>query len=227
MKIQLLFLLSLFFVFDANAQCKSPYYKLKVGTRIVMESFDKKDKLQSSQETTVLKYTETNDGFEATIGYVAMDKKGKTVTEGDYKMSCQNDVFRIDMSNFIPAESMKGFENMEIDMQMDQLEYPSSLTVGQQLKDASITVTTKNSPIPMKMEFFITDRKVDGKETITTPAGTFDCFKISYNTRLKMLMNMNYTNVEYLSENSGVVRTETYKSNDNLIGYTIITQYEY
>ena len=78
----------------------------------------------------------------------------------------------------------------------------------------------------MKMEFNITDRKVEGKEMVTTPAGTFDCYKISYNTRLKMLINMTYINVEYLSENYGVVRTETYKSKGNLVGYSLITQYD-
>ncbi len=227
MKTTILLLATTFFVIDAHAQCISPYYKLKEGTVIVSESYDKKDKLQSRQETKVLQYNETGDGFEATIGFTATDKKGKPLTEGDYKMSCKNDVFNIDMSNFVPAESMKGFENMEVDMQMDQLQYPASLAVGQQLNDASITVTTKKSPIPMKMEFFITDRKVDGKESVTTPAGTFDCFKISYNTRIKMMLNLSYTNVEYLSQNSGVVKTETFKSNGSLVGYTLITQYDY
>jgi hypothetical protein len=222
----LILLISFFLIIEANAQCKSPYYNLKEGTIIVMESFDNKDKLQSRQETKVLKYDETADGFDATIGYKVTDKKGKIASEGDYKMSCSQDVFKIDMSNFVPSESMSGFENMEVDVQMDQLEYPSSLSVGSNLKDASIIITTKNNPIPMKMEFNITDRKVEGKEMVTTPAGTFDCFKISYNTRLKMLINMNFKNVEYLSENSGAVRTETYKSNGNLVGYSVITQYE-
>ena len=227
MKKTILILITFFLVTEVNAQCKSPYYKMKEGTVIVTESFNDKDKFQTRQETKVLKYDETADGFEATIGFVVTDKKGKTATEGDYKMSCSQDVFKIDMSNFVPSESMSGFENMEVDVQMDQLEYPSSLLVGSDLNDASIIITTKNNPIPMKMEFNITDRKVEGKETVTTPAGSFDCFKISYNTRLKMIMNMNFKNVEYLSENSGVVRTESYKSNGNMVGYTLITQYDY
>lgn len=227
MKKTILILLASFLIIEVNAQCKSPYYKLKEGTVIVMESFDHKDKFQTRQETKVLKYDETADGFDATIGFKVTDKKGKTASEGDYKMSCSQDVFKIDMSNFVPAESMSGFQNMEVDVQMDQLEYPSTLSVGSKLKDASIIITTKNNPIPMKMEFNITDRKVEGKEMLTTPAGTFDCYKIRYNTRLKMLINMTYTNVEYLSENSGAVKTETYKSNGNLVGYSLITQYDF
>jgi hypothetical protein len=227
MKKTILIILTTFLIIDVNAQCKSPYYKLKEGTVIVMESFDNKDKFQTRQETKVLKFDETADGFEATIGYKVTDKKGKTASEGEYKMSCSQDVFKIDMSNFVPAESMTGFENMEVDVQMDQLEYPSSLSVGSTLKDASITITTQNSPIPMKMEVNITDRKVEGKEMVTTPAGTFDCYKISYNTSSKMMIaKMNYFSIEYLSENSGAVKTETYKSNGNLVGYTLITQYD-
>jgi hypothetical protein len=80
----------------------------------------------------------------------------------------------------------------------------------------------------MKLTFNITDRKVEGKESVTTPAGTFECMKISYNTHSQMMIaNTQFTNVEYLSKDSGAVRTETYRSNGNLVSYTILTKYQY
>ncbi len=82
--------------------------------------------------------------------------------------------------------------------------------------------------IPMKLVVDITERKVEGRESVTTPAGTFNCYKISYNTHSKMMIaKMNFKTVEFLSEKCGAVRTETYKSNGNLVGYTVITKYEY
>lgn len=222
------FLLFSVILSEVSAQCDNPYYQLKEGTLIVMENFDKKDKLQGKTESKVTKFDETSTGFTATISAIVYDKKDKITSEGDYELKCENGSIKIDMSGLIPAESMAAFRDMEIDVTMDQLEYPSNLEAGQILNDASIEIAVSGSSMPMKLIFDITDRKVEGKETITTPAGTFECYKISYNTHSKMMIiNMNMRNVEYLSDKFGAVKTETYKSNGNLIGYTLITKYEY
>jgi hypothetical protein len=39
-------------------------------------------------------------------------------------------------------------------------------------------------------------------------------------------MNMNLKAVQYLSKNGGAVKTESYKSNGSLVGYTIMTKFE-
>ncbi len=228
MKSTLLLLFAILFSFKISAQCSNPYFKVKKGTLIVMESFDKKDKMQSRTETKVNSYETTNNGFVATVSYKITDKKDKPVSEGEYKMVCENDILKIDMSGFVPAESMTAFQNMEVEVTMDQLEYPANLSAGQELNDASIEITTSNNPIPIKMTFDITNRKIEQNESVSTPAGTFDCLKISYNTHSKMMIaNMNFTNVEYLAKDVGTVRTETYKSNGSLTGYTLLTKYEY
>jgi hypothetical protein len=116
---------------------------------------------------------------------------------------------------------------MEMEMKMDNLEFPSNLKEGQTLKDASFEMTAKNSPMPMKFNFNITDRKVEGKESVTTPAGTFDCFKISEKTHSKMMIsNMEFTTVQYIAEKYGAVKTETYRSNGKLMGYSLLTKFE-
>jgi hypothetical protein len=209
------------------AQCNNPFYQFKKGTTIEMANYDKKDKIQGRTETEVIDFDESSNGFVATVAYKFFDKKDKLLSEGDYKLTCDNGVIKIDMSSFVPTESMAAFQNMEVEVSMDQLEYPSNMQVGQKLNDASMQLSTNNSPVPMKMVFDITDRKVEGKESITTPAGTFDCYKIGYNSHSKvMISNMNYRTVEYLSEKCGAVRTETYKSNGSMIGYTLLTKFE-
>jgi len=226
---KIVFLLaSLLFVFKVNAQCDNPFYQLKEGTVIVMESYDGKEKFQSRSETNITNFEETNNGFIATVSYKLSDKKEKVIAEGEYKMECDAGVMKIDMSSFVPAESMAAFKDMDMEITTDQLAYPSSLESGQVLNDASFSLTASSGPIPMKMDFDITNRKVEGKESVSTPAGAFDCYKITYNTHTKMMMaNMNFNAVEYLSEKCGVVKTESYKSNGNLMGYTILTKYAY
>jgi len=228
MKKIIIFFATVFIISNVKAQCDNPFYQLKEGTVIEMENYDKKEKFQSRSETQVTQYQTTPTGFIATIAYKMLDKKEKLISEGDYKLECDNGIIKIDMSSFIPAESMTAFKDMEVEVDMDQMLYPANLSAGQSLDDASIKINTNNGPIPMSMDMDITNRKVEGKESITTPAGTFECYKISYDMFSKMsFVKMNFKNVEYLSEKSGVVKTESYKSNGSLMSYTVLTKYEY
>ena len=158
-----LLLLALLIINKVSAQCNNPFYKIKEGTVIVMESYDKKEKLQTRSETRVTSFDATSNGYLATIAYNITNDKGKTLSEGEYQLECDNGVIKIDMSRFVPAESMTAFQSMEVELKMDKLEYPANLDVGETLADANFEISTKNSPIPMKMLFDITDRKVEGK----------------------------------------------------------------
>jgi hypothetical protein len=212
---------------QANAQCSNPFYQFKEGTIMEIENFDDNGKTQGKNETQVISWSETPSGYEASLSYKLFDKKGKQYAEGEYKLECVDGIIRIDMSAFIPDESLQAFKDMEMEMKMDRLEFPAELTEGQELPDASFEMTAKNSPIPMNLKFDITDRKVEGKETVTTPAGTFDCFKISEITHSKMMLSNNeFKTVQYMAEKYGSVKTETYRSNGKLMGYSLLTKFE-
>ena len=79
----------------------------------------------------------------------------------------------------------------------------------------------------MNMRVNITDRVVEGIESVSTPAGTFNCYKISYLTSSKVMMvNTSFKTVQFIAENMGAVKTETYKSNGSLMGYSILKTYQ-
>ena len=63
------------------------------------------------------------------------------------------------------------------------------------------------------MSVEITNRKVEGKESITTAAGTWDCFKISYHSKVlvKIIVGipMNSNVTEWYAPGFGVVKTES------------------
>lgn len=223
-------LLPLFFaliIFQSHAQCSNPFYQFKEGMVMEIENYDDNGKPQGKNETWVISWSETPSGYEATLAYKLFDKKGKQYAEGEYKAECVDGLIRIQMNAFIPDESMQAFKDMEMEMKMDNLEFPSDLNVGQTLKDASFEMAAKNSPMPMKFNFTITDRKVEGKENVTTPAGTFDCFKISEKTHSKMMIsNTEFTTIQYIAEKYGAVKTETYRSNGKLMGYSLLTRFE-
>lgn len=51
-------------------------------------------------------------------------------------------------------------------------------------------MTVKIVPISLKLTAKVFNRKVEGKETIITPAGTFECFVITFNRESKMGINL-------------------------------------
>jgi hypothetical protein len=210
------------------AQCNE-FYQIDNGSAWEMETYNAKGKLSAVNKQKVTAYSKNGSGFAATINSAIYNEKGKEQMKGDLEMKCENGVVYIDMRNFIPEEQMKNMGNYEMKVESENLEIPSSLSVGQTLKDGSVTLTATNSPLPMNMNVMITERKVVAKESITTPAGTFDTYKITskatFKNKFGVSMTFEFSNVEWLAPKVGVVKTESYNAkNGKLNGYSILTK---
>lgn len=218
-------LISLLFTTIAVAQCND-YYVLEQGTEWTYENFGKNGKTAGKNQQKVTAYEKIGNGFRATINSIIFSDKGKKLMEADLEMTCDNGVMIMDMRKFIPEEQQKAFSSYEMKIESDNLELPSKLSAGQTLKNGSVTMSAVGSPIPMTMAVQITDRKVVGKETITTPAGTFDCYKITSksNTQTKMGINMSFefSSTEWIAEKVGMVKSESFDKNGKSNGYTVL-----
>lgn len=191
-----------------------------------MTSYDAKGKVTSSVKQTVLEKNVQENKVELTVKMESFSAKGKAMEPKEYKVSCEEGVFKIDMSYFIDEEAMKNYRNMEATVEGNALDYPSSMRAGQTLPDGEIKISIGMGGINiMNMRVLISDRKVEGTESVTTPAGTFDCFKISYNIETKFGIKIERRAVEWIAKNVGVVRTESYKG-DKLEARTELTRLE-
>lgn len=218
-------LFTLFCATLTYAQCND-YYVMDNGTEWTYENFGKNGKTAGKNQQKVTAYEKTGNGFKATINSVMFNDKGKKLMEGDLEMTCDGGVLIMDMRKFIPEEQQKAFSSYEMKMEAENLELPSKLSAGQTLKNGSITMTATGSPIPMTMSVQITDRKVLGKESITTPAGTFDCYKISSKSTIQSKMGINMTfdfsTTEWIAEKVGMVKSESFDKNGKSAGYTVL-----
>ena len=93
-------------------------------------------------------------------------------------------------------------------------EYPANMKIGDNLNDGEFSMDFKmQSGLNAHVDMSITNRKVDGMETVTTPAGTWDCFKISYHSKIKMKIGIgipiNANVTEWYAPGFGVVKTES------------------
>lgn len=120
---------------------------------------------------------------------------------------------------------MKQFKDMDTEVTGTNLVLPNNLSVGQTLPDASIDIKISMSGINMDVATKIINRKVIGRESITTPAGTFDCYVITSTTELAMTMGMNQSSnaKEWIAEGVGMVKHEDYNKKGKLTNSSLLT----
>ena len=126
------------------------------------------------------------------------------------------------------GNQLKQYKDMDIEIDASKLEIPSlDADTGTQLADGSLTINTgSDSPISFTMNIDITDRKVESRETLTTPAGDYDCLVITQNISTKMIVRVKASSKEWYAENIGLVRSESYNRKGKLIGYSVLTKFE-
>jgi len=189
--------------------------------------YNTKDKVEGKVTYEVLSKTVDGDNMTVTVKSTSFDKKNEEVFTGEMEMACLDGVFVIDMKNYLDPASMSGMGEMEMAMDATNLEIPADLQVGQTLPDGSIKVDFDTGGVSvMGMTMYITDRKVEAMEDITTPAGTFTCFLISQTFEMKTIMKIVSTSKEWYALYVGVVKSETYNKKGKLTGYTLLTDYK-
>jgi len=120
---------------------------------------------------------------------------------------------------------MSAYQNMDVTVEVDQMTMPANLKAGQILGNGRVTAKVVNSGINiMTINVDITNRKVDGFEKVTTPAGTFDCVVISYDVETKLMLKVKMSGKQWFAKNVGVVKTETYNKKGKLEGSSLITK---
>jgi hypothetical protein len=100
--------------------------------------------------------------------------------------------------------AMEGLDGAEASGTAMQI--PNNLSVGQTLPDASAKVKIGFINCSAQM----TEGKVLAEESITTEAGTFDCYKVSQKTNAKAIgIKTEGTTLTWYAKGIGTVKTET------------------
>lgn len=217
-------LLLLFLNSSVFAQC-SQFFVLNKGTTWKVSNYSAKGKLQGTSEQKAINYKKTDNGFESTLLVTSKDEKGKQLIDGTTKLTCKDGIIYFDLKDMIPEETMQSFQSFEMTMEGTNIELPNDLNVGQSLKDADMIMTVDMSPMKVKVNVKIFQRKVIGEEKITTPAGTFDCYKISQKLYMKAMMKVEGNSIEWFAKGVGMVKSEFYNKKGKLSSYSILTEY--
>ena len=214
-------------VFSLNmksiAQDCTVYFPMEEGVSFELTNYDKKGKVSSTVRHEILENNQTPGGMELAVTSVTTDKKGNESVAVNYEVKCDNGEFFIDMKNFVPANSQQSFNSMGLDatVEGDYLVFPKDMQVGKSLPGGSLRISASI----MNMTVNIANRKVEAEETITVPAGTYDCIKISYTAEVQMAISVATKIVEWYSKDVGIVQSETYNRSGKLMGTSKLTSF--
>jgi hypothetical protein len=200
------------FAFNISAQDCAGYYFLQNNKTIEMAILNKKGEQSSKQVYTVSNVENSGSTTTADLESEMFDRKGKSIVKSSAKIKCESGVMLIDMKMSMPQQP--GLEPSNIKGDNIYMEYPNKMSVGDNLKNATMHLEWDNKGLKQSMDMEVTDRKVEGQEKITTPAGSWDCYKISYKskTRIKTMgigVPMNIDGIEYFAPGFGIVKTQS------------------
>ena len=223
-------LLVLFFLIGilsltAQDNC-SKFYPMTEGVSMEYTNYNKKGKVEGISSYKVTETNTVGNTTNATMAINLKDEKGKEIYSTDYKLSCTGNMVTLDYESLLPSDMMNQYGDMDIEISGNDIEIPNDLRVGQNLNDANVTMKIGMSGINMNIAVDMLNRKVEKKESVTTPAGTYDCYVVYSENQSKMMMaNQVYPSRVWLAEGVGMVKQETYKKNGDLMSSTLLTAY--
>lgn len=202
----------------------SKFYPMNEGVSMEYTNYNKKGKVEGVSSYKVVKAVNNGNATNATMAIDLKDNKGKNAYSTTYNLTCTGNMVTLDYESLLPTEMMEQYGDMDIEISGNDIEIPNDLSVGQKLNDANVAMKISMSGINMNMTVDMTNRNVEKKESISTPAGTYDCYVLYSENRSKMMMaNQVYPSRVWLAEGVGMVKQETYKKNGDLMSSTLLT----
>lgn len=202
--------------------CSSVYIPLKNGAQLEYTQYNSSDKVQGSYVQKITNLTSSASAVQATVQIEHFDTNKQSTGSGEVVLRCDNGIFYLDMQSYL--QGMDSYEDMELTIQGGKLALPASMKAGDMLENGDMILTVSTGGVKiMAITVTISNRKVETVESLTTPAGTFECYKITYDVATKMMGTQQAKGVEWYSRNVGLIRQETYDAKGKVAGYTLLT----
>lgn len=224
----LTFLAFIYFQGYSQINC-SKYYPFEEGTSFQYTMYDKKGKPDGTSDYKVTSVLNSGSSTVAEMALNLKDKKGKEIVVSNYNITCTGTGVKIDFQSLMPSQMLEQYKEMdvEVDLTGTDIELPNDLSVDQELAEANVTMNIKMAGMNMKTIVNMMNRKVEKKESLTTPAGTFECYVIySENETQIMGMKKMFPSRLWLAEGVGMVKQESYQKDGDLISRSELTKFE-
>jgi hypothetical protein len=213
-----------------KSQCNT-FFPMRENVKVFYDHYDKKEKVALRSTQKLINVSGAGNEMKGTMVQELIDpKKEERIATSDSDWSCNGGTIHFNMNSMTldPAQAGMGANGMTMDVSGDKMDIPSSFQVGEKLKDLNYQIQMNMNGVPLMTRIFaVTDRKVESEEDVTTPAGTFSCFKVSFTTSSKGGIGGGTTkSVMWYAKDIGLVKAETFADNGKLIGKQVLTKIE-
>lgn len=213
-------LLSILITNLVQAQKCGGFLLLQNNKRIEMTVYNKKGKEDGKQVWQVSNVKTSGGTTTANVNSEFFDKKGKSVAKSASDIKCTGGALLMSLKMMLNEQQQTQIKNATATG--DLIDYPANMKTGDNLKDGNMAIAYDQSGMEAKLEIAVTNRIVGDKETVTSPAGTWECFKITSNQKITsriagigIPIKMEVT--EWFAPGVGVIKTSS------KFGSTLIT----
>ena len=214
-------------VIMVSSDC-SDFIWFKKGANMKFENLDDKGKSVSTSQMVIMDVKKEGGATIADVNFKD-DKKN----EFNMQYKCLDGKLYMDFSSALKEamaksgdkkQAQEAMKNVEMGFSDGFMTFPSNMYPGQNLEDAVFTMKTNSGGMSMDVTSSLTDRKVTAKEKVTTPAGTFDCLKITGTRKTTMNIlgsnrNMGKPTQEHIWMAPGIgnIKQEIYNEKGKLV----------
>lgn len=218
---------------DARAQDCAKFLFLQKGKTVEMTIYDKKGGPNGRQVYTVNDVSNGGGTTTGTLNSEMFDKNGNSKAKATSIIMCSGGEMHFDMKLYLPPQQTEQVGNKmqaNVNAQTSFLNYPGNMKVGDNLPDGNFSMDLANSAPPppgggpggpppppfgaRTVTIVISNRHVEAQESVTTSAGTWDCFRISYKSKVSVKTGplgfpVNIEGTEWYAPGFGIVKTQS------------------
>jgi hypothetical protein len=164
----------------AEAQNCQNYLLLQNNKRVEMTVYNRKGKEDGKQVWQVSQLKKSGSTTTATVSSEFFDGKGKSINKATNEVQCTGNALKMNMKMMLSEAQLKQMKSATVNATGQYIDYPATLKEGDQLPDGNMTLNyTMDGGLNASVELSVTERKVGRKESVTSPAGNWDCFMIT------------------------------------------------
>jgi hypothetical protein len=203
----------------ASASCDQPF-GLRDGAELTYQLLDEKNRPEGLQILKVASIT-PHEAAKKAPAYTEVllksslyDAQNRLQRNDEYVYQCRQDTVLTDGRLLLDPALLRSFRDRRFAYEPVHLPWPNQPTAGP-LPGGRLTVQVSSPSVDIaQVVTTVTERQLSGPESVSTPAGTFQCYKVAaryeYVTQARADMARRSVKrvVDYYAPGVGVVRTE-------------------
>lgn len=220
------------------AQDPFDFLPYKKGGQIVYKSYNANHSLIATTTYTVLEdYDYSNDHYlpdgYINMNYTITNASGAAIDRGKTSAKYEDGAFFFNMSQLeYNMSDMMDYIGAETSLLGSFLDYPDTFSNNRsfegefKMEGAEFTLKSKSNK-----EDFVTvsirNRDFVRNEAVAVPLGTLEASKITFEIEVYRNLDESITTYkanEWYKVDKGIIKTEIYDSNNNLINYTVLAE---